>query len=65
MKNTLITVEKPKRYSLWSCQKVCDALYSLLDNIFTRFGSKLYSQIVGIQIGTNCGPLVANLFVLL
>ena len=34
----------------------------LLDNIFIRFGSKLYKQIVGIPLGTNCAPLVADLF---
>ena len=27
-----------------------------------RFGSKLYRQIVYIPMGTNCAPLVANLF---
>ena len=41
---------------------MCDALHYLLDNIFTRFGSKLYRQIVGIQMGTNCASLVADLF---
>ena len=41
---------------------MCDALHYLLDNIFIRFGSKLYRQIVGIPMGTNCAPLVANLF---
>ena len=34
----------------------------LLDNIYIRFGSKLYRQIVGISMGTNCAPLVAALF---
>ena len=33
-----------------------------LDNIFIRFGSKLYRQIVGIPKGTNCAPLVEDLF---
>ena len=33
---------------------MCDALHYLLDNIFIRFGSKLYRQIVGISMGTNC-----------
>ena len=33
-----------------------------LDNIFTRFGSKLSRQIVGIPIGTTCAPLFADLF---
>ena len=41
---------------------MCDALHYLLDNIFIRFGSKLYRQTVGIPIGTNCAPLVADLF---
>ena len=34
----------------------------LLDKIFIRFGSKLYRQIVGIPMGINCAPLVADLF---
>ena len=54
--------EQPKRYKLWSSQKMCDAPHYLLDNIFIRFGSKLYRQIVGIPMGTNCAPLVADLF---
>ena len=41
---------------------MCDALSYLLDNIFIRFGSKLYRQIVGIPIGTNCAPLLEVLF---
>ena len=51
-----------KGYQLWSCQNVCDALSFLLDNIYIRFGTKLYRQIVGIPMGTNCAPLVADLF---
>ena len=50
------------RYILWSCQKVCEAFTFVLDNIYFRFGTKLYRQIVGIPIGTNCAPLVADLF---
>ena len=34
---------------------MCDALHYLLDNIFLRFGSKLYTY-------TYCAPLVADLF---
>ena len=49
-------------YHLWSCQNVSDALSFLLDNIYIRFGTKLYRQIVGILLGTNCAPLVADLF---
>ena len=42
--------------------KMCEALIYLLDNIYIRFGTKLYRQIVGIPMGTNCAPLVADLF---
>ena len=42
--------------------KMCDALTFLLDNIFIRFGTKLYRQVVEIPMGTNCAPLVADLF---
>ena len=61
-KNAFFASEQPKRYKLWSCKKMCDALNYLLDNIFIRFGLKLYRQIVGIPMGTNCAPLVADLF---
>ena len=33
-----------------------------MDNIYIRFGTKLYRQIVGVPIGTNCAPLEADLF---
>ena len=41
---------------------MCEALTFLLDNIYIRFGSKLYRQIVDIPMGTNCVPLIADLF---
>ena len=50
------------RYTLWSRQNVCDALPYLLDNTYIKFGAMLYRQIVGIPMGTNCAPLVADLF---
>ena len=51
-----------KRYTLWLCQNVCEALIYLLDNTYIRFGTKLYRQIVGIPMGTYCAPLAAYLF---
>ena len=41
--------------------KVRDVTF-LLDNIFIRFGTKLYRQVVGIPMGPYCAPLVADLF---
>ena len=61
-RNAFFSSEEHKRYTLWPCQKVCQALIFLLDNICIRFGTKLYRQIVGIPMGTNCAPLVADLF---
>ena len=49
-------------YHFWSCQTVCDALSFRFDYIYIMFDTKLYRQIVGIPMGTNCAPLVADLF---
>ena len=34
----------------------------LVDNIYVRFGGQLFQQMVGIPMGTNCAPLLADLF---
>ena len=60
--NAFFTSEQLIKYHAWSCQNVCDAPPFLLDNIFFRFGTKLYRQVVGIPMGTNCTALVADLF---
>ena len=36
--------------------------FHILDNIYIIFGNKLYRLIGGIPMGTNCAPLVADLF---
>ena len=61
-KNAVFKSDAVRNYNLWSCQKVCEAHTFLLDNIYIRFGSKLYRQIVGFSMCTNCVPLVADLF---
>ena len=60
-RKALFTSTGHRGYTLWPCQNVCDALSYLLDNIYIRFGNKLYRQIVCIPMGTNCAPLVADL----
>lgn len=49
-------------YTLWTCQDLIEALTFLLDNIYVRFGTSIYKQVIGIPMGTNCAPLVADLF---
>ena len=34
----------------------------LIDNIFVKFGGLVFQQIIGIPMGTNCAPLLADLF---
>jgi hypothetical protein len=34
----------------------------LIDNIFVSFVGTLFQQVVGIPMGTNCAPLLADLF---
>ena len=33
----------------------------LIDNIFVTFGGRVFQQTVGIPMGTNCAPLLADL----
>ena len=61
-RHAFFTSDALRNYNQWSCQKVCETLTFLLDNIYIRFGSKLYRQIVGIPMRTNFAPLVADLF---
>ena len=56
------TSDAVRNYNLWSCQKVCEGLPFLLDNIYIKFCSTLYRQIVGIPMGTYYALFVADLF---
>jgi hypothetical protein len=35
---------------------------SSIYNIFVSFGGAMFQQVVGIPMGTNCAPLLADLF---
>ena len=50
IRRVFFTSTDHRRYKLWSCQNVCDALSYLLDNNYIRLGTKLYRQSVGIPI---------------
>ena len=41
---------------------IINMLKFLVDNIFVVFGGKVFQQIVGIPMGTNCAPLLAGIF---
>ena len=60
--HAFFTDEPRRHYTMWTCSEVCNALHFLLDNIFVRYGDTIYRQVIGIPMGTNCAPLVADLF---
>ena len=41
---------------------IINMLEFLIDNTFLIFGGRVFQQTVGIPMGTNCGPLLADLF---
>ena len=48
----------------YTANDICRMIEFLVDNIcmYVRFGGQLFQQIVGIPVGTNCAPLLADLF---
>ena len=61
------------RSAFWSKSKVkhCSSITSdqlityveyLIDNIFISIGNHVFKQVIGIPMGTDCAPLLANLF---
>ena len=34
-----------------------------MENIYVQFEDRVYEQIVGIPMGTNCAPLISDLWV--
>ena len=47
---------------LFSEDDIIKMLEFLVDNIFVVFAGKVFQQIVGIPMGTNCAPLLADIF---
>ena len=46
----------------YTANDICKMIEVLVDNIYVRFGGQLFRQMVGIPMGTNCAPLLADLF---
>ena len=47
---------------MYTADNVCKMTEFLIDNIFVQFGERLFRQVIGIPMGTNCAPLLADLF---
>ena len=56
------TSDPPNGDNKYTANDICKMIEFLVDNIYVRFCGQLFQQMVGIPIGTNCAPLLANLF---
>ena len=50
------------RHNMYTADNICKMIKFLIDNIFVQFGGCLFHQAIGIPMGTNCAPLLADLF---
>ena len=48
--------------NMYTADNICKMIEFLIDNIFVHFGGCLFCQVIGIPMGTNCAPLLADLF---
>ena len=46
----------------YTANDICKMIEFLVDNIYVRFDGQLFQQMVGIPMGTNCAPLLVDLF---
>ena len=64
-KNDARWTNSPKKTtSHLDCKKVIRLMNWLLDNIYVTFGDQLFRQVIGIPMGTDCAPFLANLFLI-
>ena len=64
-KTAFFTNQILDNYIIWTGLDFCAALTFLLDNLFVEFNGKIFKQIIGAPMGTNCAPLIADFFILL
>ena len=50
-----------KKYDPYWGAELCEA-FTFTENIYVQFNGMVYQQIVGIPMGINCAPLIADLF---
>ena len=48
--------------NLYTTDQICRMVEFLIDNIFVKSGGCLFHQVIGIPMGTNCVPLLPDLF---
>ena len=46
---------------MYTVDNICNMIEFLIDNIFVQFGGPLFRQVIGIPMGINCAPLLADI----
>ena len=46
----------------YTASDICKMIEFLVDNRYVRFGGQFFRQTAGIPMGTNCAPLLTDLF---
>ena len=62
LEETCFVKEHSDSKNKYSEDDIITMLEFLVDNIFVVFGGKVFQQTVGIPMGTNCAPLLADIF---
>ena len=52
----------PKSYIVFNKSNLVECINYLIDNAFVVFNNNVYRQVIGIPMGTNSGPHVANIY---
>ena len=47
---------------MYTADNICKMIEFLIDNTFVQFGGHRFRQMTGIPVGTNCAPLLVDLF---
>ena len=50
------------RDNKYTANAICKMIQFLVHNIYLRFSGQLFRKMVGIPMGTNCAPLLADFF---
>ena len=61
-KGYFIDTINPGGDNLYTADQICRMMEFLIDNIFVKFRGCFFRQVIGIPVGTNCAPLLADLF---
>lgn len=57
-----LSSETNTKYLSLDAKELCTLVCYLIDNIYVKFGPHLFRQTIGIPMGTDCAPLLADLF---